>query len=79
MKLIPTVDFGIIESWRFKKHNVTGVITKNRKTGMYQYEITHETFVEKREGFLTLEDAKSVAENKINLWYSVQGKLLAIK
>lgn len=83
MELIPVMIEGIsplhVTRWRCKKHGVKGLIKEDTELGTFSYELSHPTFTEKKEGFLCVEDAKWAMERKIDLWYEVQGRLLALK
>ncbi|WP_035711165.1 hypothetical protein [Salibacterium aidingense] len=83
MELTPVILDGVplfaTTQWRFKKHNVHGLITEDSETGTYKFELKHFSFTESREGYLSIDDAKAAAEKKIDLWYNVQGRLLALK
>lgn len=68
-----------VTQWRCKKHGVKGIIKEDPENGMFSYELFHPTFTESKKGFLSLEDAKWAMERKIDLWYDVQGRLLALK
>ncbi|HWO75552.1 MAG TPA: hypothetical protein VNM69_06470 [Bacillus sp. (in: firmicutes)] len=70
--------------WHFKKHKVVGRILYRKVQGDYIYELEHSSFKYKKisslddgESFLTLEEAGTAAEKWIDLWYSVQGRILS--
>lgn len=88
MKLIPITlnDLPHLDpiEWRFKKKNVTGKVRYRKDFDDYIYELEHPQFKKKssldeNNKFETKEEAAQAAENWIDLWDSVQGKLFAIR
>lgn len=65
--------------WKFKKHHVNGIIRK--KDDQYYYILYHPSFKELKSDkyYSSLEEAAKAAEQFINTWYHVQGRLLALK
>jgi len=69
--------------WRFKKHKVEGKIIYRKDTEEYIYYLYYNSFkkevssVEEGKVFKTLEEASDASEKWIDLWYSVQGRILS--
>lgn len=65
--------------WKFKKHHVNGVI--RREDNEYYYILYHPSFKEIKgdERYSSLGEASNAAEQFIDTWYHIQGKLLALK
>lgn len=88
MKLIPITlnDLPHLQpvSWRFKKHHVHGKIHYRKNKDDFIYVLEHPQFkvknseLDDNKTFETLEDARIAAENWIDLWYAVQGRILAL-
>ncbi|NYV66552.1 hypothetical protein HYI36_14895 [Bacillus sp. Gen3] len=86
IKLVPVIisDLPLAPvEWRFKKHKVQGKILYLKKKNCYVYFLNHPSFKKEinseTEGntYKTLEDARIAAEKWIDLWYSVQGRILS--
>lgn len=65
--------------WRFKKSYVNGII--NKENDQYSYTLYHPSFneIKGEKVYSSLEDCRLAAEQFINTWYIVQGRILALK
>jgi len=86
MKLVPVTlqDFPHLEpvEWTFKKQHVRGKVKK--KEEKYYYELDHPSMgnkcsLDEEKVYETKEDARDAAENYIDLWYSLNGRILALR
>lgn len=87
MKLVPVIvrelPFHSPVEWRFKKHKVQGKIIYRKNENQYIYYLEHPSFkkvvcsTDERKRYNSLEDARIAAEQWIDLWYSVQGRILS--
>ncbi|WP_374724108.1 hypothetical protein [Calidifontibacillus erzurumensis] len=88
MKLIPITLYDLPHlpavEWRFKKKGVTGKVKYRKETKDFIYELYHPQFkvkssLDDNKFFLTKEEAAKAAENWIDLWDAVQGRISALK
>lgn len=88
MKLVPILLYDHMylppKKWRFKKRHINGKVIYRESSNDYIYVLEHhlldiDSECDKGETFATKEEAAKAAENFIELWYSVQGRLLSLK
>ncbi len=89
MKLRPIINqefshFSPIE-WRFKKKHINGKVIFRKKEKDYYFIIHHtaigtkNSLIDNNKTYKTKEEAAIAAENAIELWYTVQGRLFILR